>query len=149
MQTNSNVEFNLGKFNVPTIAGILAIIGMLLNMTNSRTEMDTTTGLRLTAIESGLASAKVENTARFVNVETRQSKLEQLEYKVQANENRIDATDGRLDRQSDAIGALGKGIEGVSSDLKLLTQRLEISVPLKKTESVLPFGQTPSELATK
>lgn len=147
MQTNSNVEFNLGKFNVPTIAGILTIMAMLLNMTNNRTERDTKVDLRLDSIESSRAAAKVENQARLVAIETQLSSFSNVTYRITSAEASILATNLRLDRQSDAIGKLSDGISEVSSDLKLLTQRLEIAVPLKKSElDGIPFGQTPREL---
>lgn len=147
MQTNSNVEFNLGKFNIPTIVGLITVIGMLLNMTNNRTERDTKVDLRLDSIESSRAAAKIENQARLVSIETQLTGLSSITYRITSAEASILATNLRLDRQSDAIGKLSDGIAGVSSDLKLLTQRLEIAVPLRKSELTnIPFGETPREL---
>lgn len=145
VQTNSNVEFNLGKFNVPTIVGIMTIIGLLINMTSNRTELDTKVTLRLDNIEANQQATKLELADRLRGIDTQLLLIPNLTYKTTTNENAITATNARVDRQTDAIGRLTDGISEVSSDLKLLTQRLEIAVPLRKSELVVPMS-TPREL---
>jgi len=133
-RTRRDLEFNLGTFNVPTIAGLLAIFLLVWNGSNSRATMDAQTQLRLDSIERDRTSARQNYESRMRDIEAVTSSIPNVVYRVAVVEQGVAATNGRLDRLSDSVGGVRESVSDVGAKIQILTDRLEGILPLRKTE---------------
>lgn len=143
-RTRRDLEFNLGTFNIPTIAGMLAIFLLVWNGSNSRATMDAQTQIRLDTIERDRTSARQANEARLRDIETVTSSMPNIVYRVTVVEQGVAATNARLDRLSDSVGGVRESVSDVGAKLQILTDRLEAILPLRKTEFAVPRELQPN-----
>lgn len=132
MRTNSQLELNLGTFNVPTIAGIIGIFVMVWSGSADRAATDTKTDQRLIAIESAIQQARQARIDRDRIVDLGLSQISANSLKIATLEQAVNAVNLRVDRQADAITGIRDGLATVVTKLEVLTQRIEMSMPLKK-----------------
>lgn len=144
METNRQVQFNLGVFNVPTIAAVLGIYAFIYMQGADRAKTDTDFENRISSIETGRVSSRAEVNQRLDGLTNATNNISNLTYRVTALENANQAINARIDRQTDAIGDLRQGINQIGTKIEVLTQRLEIAFPLKRSElDILPSELRP------
>lgn len=145
MQTNRQLQFNLGVFNIPTLVGIATLFGFIWTQSANRAALDTKVEARLNVIESSRANRSIELDRQLTNLSTAVNVIPNLQYRVTALESANTAINARIDRQTDAIGDLRDGINSVGTKIEVLTERIEIALPLKKTQ----LDAIPPELKTR
>lgn len=128
------LEFNLGTFNVPTIVGLLAIIGMIWGQSATRATLDAQTQIRLDNIERDRVAARAANEVRMHDVELVTASVPNIVYRITVVEQGVVSTNARMDRMSDSINGVRDSVSEVGSKLAILTNRLEGLLPLRKTE---------------
>lgn len=144
-KTNRQLEFNLGTFNLPTLLGILAIIGMIWSQSSARATLDAQTEIRLTTIEKDRATARAAYDNKMQDIMGVMATIPNLTYRVTVNEQNIQAANSRLDRQSDAINGVRDSISDLGTKIEVLGQKLDMAFPQRRTE----LERTPPELAPK
>lgn len=143
-RTNKQLEFNLGTFNIPTVVGLLTIIGMIWAQSADRAKKDTETELRITNIENDRARARIVNDQRLSDIGAVTATIPNMQYRLTVNETALAATNARIDRQADALDALRGAISDVGTKIEVLTQRIEMALPLREGRARLET--TPPEL---
>jgi len=134
MQTNRQVQFNLGVFNIPTLVGIATLAGFIWTQSANRAAIDTKVDERLNTIESSRASRNADLTQQLNSINSTITVIPNLQYRITALESANTAINARIDRQTDAIGDLRDGINAVGTKIEVLTQRIEIALPVKKSQ---------------
>lgn len=142
-RTNKQLEFNLGTFNIPTVVGLLTIIGMIWAQSAERTKKDADIEFRVSSIEKDRTQAKAANEARWTDMQQTTAVLPNLNYRLTVQETSLGSANSRIDRGFDAIDGLRSDIAGVSTKLEVLNQRIELLLP--RTE----LGNTPRDLKTR
>lgn len=124
-RVNKQLEFNWGVVNVPTIVGLLSIIGMIWAQSAERAKKDTDFELRIANIEKNEAQNRAINEA-----------VPNIQYRLTAQETLAGATNNRIDRGFDAIDDVRKDIGGLSTKIEVLTQRIEMVLPRTELDGI-------------
>lgn len=140
METNRNIQFNVGTFNIPTLAGILAIGVMVFNAGQSLQQQES----RISNIETSRADRQAVYAKQADAVLANTAAIANLTYRTTVAEQGIIAVNARVDRQTDSIQDFRSELAKVNTNIELLTQQLKILLPEKKAS--LSF--TPPELAS-
>lgn len=147
VRTNTDVEVNVLKFNLPSILtgiiSVITIIGFMQAKAADRAELDAKIESRLTYIETDRAKSITQYQAWQLLVNTDISKTPLMESRLTSNEAQIQATNARADRQADANMVMQKSLSDINTNLQLLTQRVEMSLDVKHSSLL---GSTPREL---
>ena len=145
VETNRNIQWNLGTFNVPTLVG-LATIGVMIFNAGQQIQQQNS---RITTIENSRAERQMAaaKQADLVNVNT--TNVAALTYRVTTLEATVTgnnlAINARADRQTDSIQDFRSDLAKVNTSIELLSQQIKILLPEKKAE----LDYTPPELAAK
>lgn len=149
-RTNKALEFNLGTFNIPTVVGLLGIMGMIWSQSAGRATLDANFATRLDAIEKDRAVAKIQFQSDMKDLQTTSAIIPNMQYRLTITEQNIASLGDRVDRQSEALNnfrdTITESIGALGTKIEVLTQRLEIAVPLKRG-SIEDLTETPKELA--
>lgn len=141
METNRNIQWNLGVFNIPTLVGLLGIAAMVFNAGQSLQQQDSRIGnIEASRTERQIAASKqadlvAANTAAIAN----------LVYRLTVAEQGIINTNARIDRQTDSIQDFRSDLAKVNTSIELLTQQLKLLLPEKKAA----LDNLPPELASR
>lgn len=131
-RTNKQLEFNLGTFNIPTVLGLLTIIGMIWSNSAEYTKTKTEMELRIRSIETDRERSKIANDQRLADLMTTTSVIPNMTYRQTVMETNLGATNARIDRQADALENLRSDIAGIGTKIEVLTQRIELALPLRQ-----------------
>lgn len=145
-RTNRQLEFNLGTFNIPTVVGLLTIIGMIWTTSTERAKLDAQTELRLATIEKARVEARTAYESTIRELSNAISIVPNLQYRVTVIEQSIAGINARLDRQSDAIVGVRDDIAEVGTKIEVLSQKLDMyAQPERRTQ----LNSTPPELTNQ
>ena len=141
METNKNIQWNLGTFNVPTLVGLLGIGVMVFNAGQNIQAQES----RITTIENSRAERSIA-FGKVTDITTANtSAIANLVYRMTVAEQGIVAVNARVDRQTDALQDFGKELAKVNTNIELLTQEIKMLVPEKKAQ----LDITPPDLTAK
>lgn len=116
MEISRGIQLNLGTFNIPT----LVLVGGLIWTSAGKQER---TDARLDAIEIAIQSMR---TSVLV--------VPNLDYRMTVAEQSLVSLNQRQDRFGDSISGVRDSMATLSTKFEVLTQRLELVVPLRKSE---------------
>ena len=128
------VKVNWFSINVPSMALILAVGTALWSSASGLSSKQERQDARLDAIEIATANAKSEADKRYETISVAIVQIPNITYRMAAAEQAIAASGQRMDSFADKIGDLRDGIAGLKTSIEVLTQRLESSFDLKKSE---------------
>jgi hypothetical protein len=141
VETNKNIQWNLGTFNVPTLVGLLGIGVMVFNAGQNIQAQES----RITSIENSRAERGV-TFSKVTDITTANtSAIANLVYRMTVAEQGIVAVNARVDRQTDALQDFQKELAKVNTNIELLTQQIKLLLPEKKAE----LDHAPPEFASR
>ncbi len=136
VETNRNIQWNLGTFNVPTLVGLATIGVMIFNAGQKIQQQDS----RITNIEDSRTESRLQAAKVVDLVSSNTASIANLTYRLTVAEQGIINTNARLDRQTDSIQDFRSDLAKVNTSIELLSQQIKILLPEKKAEirSTLP-----------
>ena len=124
---DKSIKVNWGTFNVPTIAGMLAVfaavysLGGELARNNERiSSIEVSRASTNASVQAAIAELRNENAQTAALVPT-------LTYRVTVAEQGIVAANQRMDRFSDVVGDLRNDIAKTTTAIEVLSQKLDVA----------------------
>lgn len=147
VQQDRDLRVNWRAINVPSLAALFGLFVIFWNISADHTENQVRTDARLDAIESGRMAnlALQDRRAELIDnaLDDIKAEVAKTEFRIGAAEGAIVSASERQDRFADALGEVRDGIAKMSTSIEVLTQRLENSGTLKRSNFV-PMS-TPTE----
>lgn len=125
MRADSNIQLNLGTFNVPTIVGLLAIAGMVYSAGGKISEQDS----RINGIEMARAARSAEINKVLEALQTKIDPMENIKYRLTTAEQAILEANRRMDRMSDSTQDLRNNVNQIATSIQLLNQKFDNAFP--------------------
>lgn len=135
VENNRQVQMNWGTFNVPTIALLLTVGGMVWNLSGTQANQNA----RIEAIELQRSARSAEVNKALEALQQRIMPMTNLEYRVTVLEAGIGDVNRRIDRVSDSIQVIRDDIGILSTKFEVLAEQVRAALPFKKALTTPPI----------
>lgn len=138
MDHNNHVSVNWRVINVPSLVAIAGLLVTMVGVYGSFVSRLERQDARMDATDKDRANNALLYGKQMDLIQTTMSAVvtqgNKTEYRVTVAEQGIVALGSRQDRFADALGDLRDGIAGVKTSIEVLTEKIETSLPMKRSE---------------